>query len=156
MYGMWVHPCMWSVSTQTLISRNTQYSEPNRPTDSAKTVESITFSSLVLELFLLDFWQFECVWFSPWLSLLSISHALHEYPNRQMPVYEKWNSPSLHCHGDAQLIHQFCPFKDLHQSCCSDWEVKSVGREWFHPSLRIYEKLRFIFYNGVIYSTIVE
>lgn len=66
-----------------------------------------------------------------------------------MPFYEKWISSSLHCHGNAQLTHQFCPFKDLHQSCCSDGKVRNVGRGWFHPLVSVYRNASFIFYNDI-------
>lgn len=117
--GMWLFVYMSATHTTSLSLLSTYFR--HRPTDSPKTVESTTFSSLVLELFVSDFWQFECVWFSPWLSFLNITFIALRVVQPAMPVYEKWISPSLHCHGDAQLTRQFCPFKDLHQSCCSNW-----------------------------------
>lgn len=72
------------------------------------------------------------------LALLSLDIACIAVARPAKPVYEKWISPSLHCHGDAQLTRQFCPFKYLHQSCCSDGEVRSsLSRDWFHPLLSI-------------------
>ena len=51
-----------------------------------------------------------------------------------MLLYEKWISPSLLCHGDAEFTRQV--LKDLHQSGCSDVEVRRrLGRVRFHPSL---------------------
>lgn len=75
-WRVWMHVCDFSLcgahtNCASLINCS-------RPTDSPKTVESTTFSSLVLELFLSDirlFWV--CLVFSPWLSFLLISHALH-------------------------------------------------------------------------------
>lgn len=142
---MRVHPCMWSVSAQTLLLSAATYSTVSQ------TGPLTTLKQWKVQPFQASSWSFFCQT-SRCLSVfgfplgspsLDITCTALWVSQPALPVYEKWISPSLHCHGDTQLTHQFCPFKDLHQSCCSDGEVRSVGRDWFHPSLSVYEKASF-------------
>lgn len=150
---------LYMIGTNTnsppLISCNIQCSEPNRPTDSPKTVGNATFSSLILELFLSDFWLFECVFPLALLSLDITCIALW-VAQLAMPLYEKWISPSLHCHGDAQLTRQFHPLRICIKVAAVMWRWGGVWVESdFTPQSASWKKLHFIFYNDVMYNSSV-